>query len=63
VVVGKVNLSLMMWLLYSAWLHARLYLRNRGMWTASAALGLAAFAALLLTYLATYFVPGAHSVA
>jgi len=28
---GKVNLSLMMWLLYSAWLHARLYLRNRGM--------------------------------
>ncbi len=60
---GKVNLSLMMWLLYSAWLHARLYLRNRGMWTASAALGLAAFAALLLTYLATYFVPGAHSVA
>ncbi|MGC4122660.1 MAG: cytochrome c biogenesis protein CcsA [Myxococcales bacterium] len=60
---GKVNMSLMMWLLYSAWLHARLYLKNRGMWTASAALGLAAFAALVLTYLATYFVPGAHSVA
>lgn len=60
---GKVNLSLMMWLLYSAWLHARLYLKSRGMWTASAALGLAAFAALVLTYLATYFVPGAHSVA
>lgn len=60
---GKVNMSLMMWLLYTAWLHARLYLKNRGMWTASAALGLAAFVALVLTYLATYFVPGAHSVA
>lgn len=60
---GKVNMSLMMWLLYSAWLHARLYLRNRGMWTLSAALGIAAFLALVLTYLATYFVPGAHSVA
>jgi cytochrome c biogenesis factor len=60
---GKVNMSLMMWLLYSAWLHARLYLRRPGMWRLSAALGLASFAALGLTYAATYLVPGAHSVA
>ncbi len=60
---GKINMSLMMWLLYSAWLHARLYLRRPGMWAVSAGLGLASFVALVLTYLTTYFVPGAHSVA
>lgn len=60
---GKINMSLMMWLLYSAWLHARLYLRRPGMWGVSAALGLASFAAVGLTYVTTYLVPGAHSVA
>ena len=27
---GKVNMSIMMWVLYTAYLHARLYLRTRG---------------------------------
>lgn len=58
---GKVNMSIMMWLLYSALLHARLYLRRQGMWRWVAALSLLAFLVLLLTYLATYIVPGAHS--
>ena len=60
---GKVNMSIMMWLLYTAYLHARLYLRRRGMWKAVAALGVLSFAALVLTYVTTYLVPGAHSVA
>jgi cytochrome c biogenesis factor len=60
---GKVNMSIMMWLLYTAYLHARLYLRRRGMWRWVAALGLLSFAVLVLTYLATYVVPGAHSYA
>jgi len=58
---GKVNMSIMMWLLYTALLHARLYLRRRGMWKWVAALSILAFLVLLLTYLATYVVPGAHS--
>ncbi len=58
---GKVNMSIMMWLLYTALLHARLYLRRRGMWKWVAALSILAFLVLLLTYLATYIVPGAHS--
>lgn len=58
---GKVNMSLMMWLLYTAYLHARLYLRRQGMWKAVAALGVLSFAILLLTYVTTYLVPGAHS--
>ncbi len=60
---GKVNMSIMMWLLYTAYLHGRLYLRRRGMWKVVAALGVLSFVALVLTYVATYVVPGAHSVA
>ena len=60
---GKVNMSIMMWLLYTAYLHARLYLRRRGMWKAVAALAVLSFAILVLTYITTYVVPGAHSYA
>jgi len=60
---GKVNMSLMMWLLYTAVLHARLYLRRKDMWRAVAALSVLSFAILVLTYVTTYVVPGAHSYA
>jgi cytochrome c biogenesis factor len=60
---GKVNMSIMMWLLYTAYLHLRLYLRRRGMWRWVLALAFVSFAALVLTYATTYIVPGAHSVA
>jgi hypothetical protein len=60
---GKVNMSIMMWLLYTAYLHLRLYLRRRGMWRWVLALAFISFAALVLTYVTTYVVPGAHSVA
>jgi cytochrome c biogenesis factor len=60
---GKVNMSLMMWLLYTAYLHARLYLRHKGMWKTVAALAVLSFVILVLTYLTTYLVPGAHSYA
>ena len=53
----------MMWMLYTAYLHARLYLRRRGMWKAVAALAVLSFLILVLTYVATYVVPGAHSYA
>lgn len=60
---GKVNMSLMMWLLYTGVLHARLYLRAKGMWKAVAALAVVSFVILVLTYVTTYIVPGAHSYA
>jgi cytochrome c biogenesis factor len=60
---GKVNMSIMMWLLYTAYLHGRLYLRRQGMWRVVAALAVLSFIALVLTYITTYVVPGAHSVA
>ena len=60
---GKVNMSLMMWLLYTAYLHARLYLRRRGMWRMVAVMAVLSFLILVLTYITTYVVPGAHSYA
>lgn len=60
---GKVNMSIMMWFLYTAYLHGRLYLRRRGMWKWVAALAILSFVVLVLTYLATYVIPGAHSYA
>lgn len=60
---GKVNMSIMMWVLYTAYLHARLYLRTRGMWKAVATIAVLSFLILVLTYVATYVVPGAHSYA
>ncbi len=58
---GKVNMSIMMWLLYTAYLHARLYLRRQGMWKTVAGLSVLSFLILVLTYATTYVVPGAHS--
>ncbi len=60
---GKVNMSIMMWVLYTAYLHSRIYLRRRGMWKVVAVLAVLSFVALVLTYITTYVVPGAHSVA
>jgi len=60
---GKVNMSLMMWVMYTAYLHSRLYLRRRGMWRVVALIAVLSFVALVLTYVTTYLVPGAHSVA
>lgn len=57
----KINMSIMTWLLYSAYLHSRIYLQKRGMWSTTAILGLVAFAVLILTYLTTYAIPGTHS--
>lgn len=58
----KINVTLMMWVLYTAYLHSRLYLHRRGMWHTSAILGILGFTAVIATYLSTYVLPGIHSV-
>ncbi|HEY3374435.1 MAG TPA: cytochrome c biogenesis protein CcsA [Candidatus Aquicultor sp.] len=57
----KINMSLMMWLFYTAYLHSRLHLHRRGMWNTTAILGIFCFLVLVLTYATTYFIPGVHS--
>ncbi|NJD75496.1 MAG: hypothetical protein FIB08_00175 [Candidatus Methanoperedens sp.] len=58
----KISGSIMMWVLYTAYLHAHIYVGRGKMWNATAYLGIICFASLLFTYLLTYIVPGIHSV-
>jgi len=58
----KISGSIMMWVLYSAYLHAHIYVARGKMWNTTAYLGIICFASLVFTYLLTYIVPGIHSV-
>ena len=58
----KISGSIMMWVLYSAYLHARIYVNRDSMWKTTACLGIICFLSLVFTYLLTYIVPGIHSV-
>ncbi len=57
----KVNMSLMMWVLYTAYLHAHLYVNRQPLKRTVAILGTLSFLSLVLTYITTYVVPGLHS--
>lgn len=54
--------SIMMWALYTAYLHARIYVARERMWNTTAYLGIVCFVSLIVTYLLPYVVPGIHSV-
>ncbi len=58
----KISGSIMMWVLYSAYLHARIYVERGKLWRTTALLGVLCFVTLVFTYLLTYIVPGIHSV-
>ncbi len=58
----KISGSMMMWALYTAYLHIHLYVGRGKMWGATAYIGIICFASLIFTYLLTYLVPGIHSV-
>jgi cytochrome c biogenesis factor len=58
----KISGSIMMWVLYSAYMHSRIYVSKGKMWQTTAYLGIICFASLIFTYLLTYIVPGIHSV-
>ena len=57
----KIASSIMMWIVFSTYLHARLYLSRKGMWNFVAGLGILCFAAMLFTVMASFFFPGEHS--
>lgn len=59
----KINVSIMMWLLYSTYFHSRLYLGRKGFGRLTMLIGLIAFAALVFTYVTTYLIPEVHSYA
>ena len=58
----KIASSLMMWVVFSTYLHARLYLSRKGMWSFTAFLGVLSFAAMVFTVVASYIFGGQHTV-
>jgi ABC-type transport system involved in cytochrome c biogenesis permease subunit len=58
---AKINVSITMWLLYTAYLHARLYIGRRFTGRFSLILAIVSFLSLIFTYLTTYLIPGVHS--
>lgn len=57
----KVSGSLMMWVLYTAYLHSYLYINRTGMRKVNAIIGILCFFSLVFTYLLTYISSGVHA--
>jgi len=58
----KICSSLMMWSVFSTYLHTRLYANKTGMWYFTAALGILCYLAMLFTFLTSLFFPGEHTL-
>ncbi|MBU0482742.1 MAG: cytochrome c biogenesis protein [Proteobacteria bacterium] len=57
----KICSSIMMWAIYSTYLHTRLYANKPAMWYFSSFLGILCFAAMIFTFLTSFFFPGEHT--
>ncbi|MCB2180465.1 MAG: cytochrome c biogenesis protein [Desulfobulbaceae bacterium] len=57
----KICSSIMMWAIYSTYLHTRLYANKPAMWYFSSILGIVCFFAMIFTFLTSFFFPGEHS--
>jgi len=58
----KVCSSIMMWSIYSTYLHARLYAVRAGMWYFTSVMGILCFVAMVFTLLSSLYFPGEHSL-
>lgn len=57
----KVCSSIMVWAIYSTYLHTRLHAHKPFMWNFSAVLGILCFLAMLFTFVSSFFFPGEHT--
>ncbi len=57
----KICSSIMLWAVFSTYLHTRLYANKPHMWYFSSILGILSFVAMLFTLLASYYFPGEHT--
>lgn len=57
----KICSSIMMWLLFSTYLHARLYVKKTSMWYFSSFLGILCFLAMIFTFITSFYFPGEHT--
>ncbi len=59
----KICSSIMMWAIYSTYLHTRIYANRSFMWYFSSVLGILCFVAMLFTFISSFFFPGEHTFA
>lgn len=57
----KICSSIMMWAMYSTYLHTRLYAHKPFMWYFSSVLGILCFLAMIFTFVSSFFFPGEHT--
>jgi ABC-type transport system involved in cytochrome c biogenesis permease subunit len=57
----KINSSIMMWAVFSTYLHTRLYANKPAMWYFSSIIGILCFFAMIFTFLTSFFFPGEHT--
>jgi len=57
----KICSSIMMWAIYSTYLHTRLYANKPFMWYFSSMLGIVCFLAMIFTFVSSFFFPGEHT--
>ncbi len=58
----KICSSIMMWAIFTTYLHTRIYLNKRGMWYFCSVLGILCYLAMLFTFLTSFFFPGEHTL-
>jgi hypothetical protein len=57
----KICSSLMMWAVFSTYLHTRLYANKKTMWYFTSLLGIICFLAMIFTFLTSFYFPGEHT--
>ena len=57
----KICSSLMMWAVFSTYLHTRLYANKKSMWYFTSILGIICFLAMIFTFLTSFYFPGEHT--
>jgi len=57
----KICSSIMMWAIYSTYLHTRLYANKKSMWYFTSTLGIVCFVAMVFTFVSSFYFPGEHT--
>ncbi len=56
-----ISSSFILWFFYSAYLHARFYIKDRGMLMVTAVFGILGYLSVIFAYLVIFFLPGVHA--
>jgi ABC-type transport system involved in cytochrome c biogenesis permease subunit len=58
----KICSSIMMWAVFTTYLHTRIYIKKPSMWYFSSALGILCYLSMIFTFLTSFYFPGEHTL-